>query len=74
MKFPLSYYEGYRDEVSRMSFVEGRDGHDGALDFAERTLKQYQAALKARKGVAGGRGGRPRFRGSIRYLKYFLAD
>jgi hypothetical protein len=44
-----------RHESARLKFLERRDGHDGAQDFARRTLLIYRAAVK--RGKDGRRSG-----------------
>ena len=44
-----------RHEAARLSFLERRDGPDGAQDFARRTLTIYRAAVK--RGKDGRRSG-----------------
>lgn len=39
------YSDGFNSESARIAFLENRDGEQGAIDFAERTICIYHNAL-----------------------------
>lgn len=52
MSFPL----GHRAEVTRLLFIERRDGYLAALEFAKRTYKTYRKCLLLKRRVLDARG------------------
>jgi hypothetical protein len=71
-----------KTERDRIAFIEQRDGTDGAVHFAQRTLAIYQSALrfvnkdpaKAKHHFARSLEYLPEYVGSVLELKRFLRE
>lgn len=65
-------FDNYQPETERLKFIYDRDGYDGVVDFAKRTMKIYRQAVIRHDGFA--RSKRKLYIQSYLAFKQFLYD